>query len=471
LKKENLRKRVALLVAAVMLLATAVIMYPFFLNGKVRETISQETANTGGWQLQTNLQTLLNGRSISDMTFIDSVTGFAVTNALNSTDTGYIFKTTNSGYNWFVSYRTTEQWANIFNKIKFINDSIGYVCGGNGMAIFCKTTDKGDSWIKTNYAFTTSFLGMSCLNKDTIYLCDDNGLTGGVFRTTNGGLNWTLITYDNPRDIYMINGKVGFNTNGNLWKTSNGGYNWSLIDNLGYKDIYFFDSLTGYRITGNLTNIQKTTNGGINWISQYIPIVPGVITLKHHYGFFVLNENIIWMIGTYVHYPNYPLGYRDRGILYKTTNGGVNWGYQIPDTHIINIYNYNHINFYNENNGWAYSETGKGIHTITGGDSTLYVGIKNEDETLQVNYSLEQNYPNPFNSSMVIRYTVKKNGSITLKIYDIAGKEITTLINDYQKSGEYKIKFEGNNLPSGIYFYTLFINGIRADTKKAILIK
>ncbi|MCX6160118.1 MAG: hypothetical protein NTV87_02110, partial [Ignavibacteriae bacterium] len=62
--------------------------------------------------------------------------------------------------------------------------------------------------------------------------------------------------------------------------------------------------------------------------------------------------------------------------------------------------------------------------------------------------------------------------------YDIAGKEITMLINDYQKPGEYKIKFEaglqngqGNNLPSGIYFYTLFINGIRADTKKAILIK
>ena len=460
-----------MLVAAVMLLATAVIMYPFFLNGKVRETISQETANTGGWQLQTNLQTLLNGRSISDMTFIDSVTGFAVTNALNSTDTGYIFKTTNSGYNWFVSYRTTEQWANIFNKIKFINDSIGYVCGGNGMAIFCKTTDKGDSWIKTNYAFTTSFLGMSCLNKDTIYLCDDNGLTGGVFRTTNGGLNWTRFGNVRPQNIYMINGRVGFYTNGNLWKTTNGGFNWSLIDNLGFKDIHFFDTLEGYRITGNTETIQKTTNGGLNWNSQYVPKVPGVITLKYFFELSVINRDSMWLAGTYVYYPNYPSGYRDRGILYKTTNGGVNWGYQIPDTHIVNIYNYYMIKFINNRIGWAYSPSGKGINTITGGDSTIYVGINNYNETLPEDFTLEQNYPNPFNSSTVIRYTVKKNESITLKVYDIAGKEITMLINDYQKPGEYKIKFEGNNLPSGIYFYTLFINGIRADTKKAILIK
>jgi len=469
MEKVNLRKRVVLLVAVVMMLATAVIMYPFFLNGKVRETINQETA--GGWQLQTNLQTLLNGRVIRDMTFIDSVTGFAVTNALNSTDTGYIFKTTNSGYNWFVSYRTTEQWANIFNKIKFINDSIGYVCGGNGMAIFCKTTDKGNSWIKTSYAFTTSFLSMSCLNKDTIYLCDDNGLTGGVFRTTNGGLNWTRFGNVRPQNIYMINGRVGFYTNVNLWKTTNGGYNWTVIDNLGYRDIHFFDTLTGYRITGNLTNIQKTTNGGINWISQYIPDVPGGYTTKDFLQLCCINRELIWIVGPIIEYG--PSTYRYRGILYKTTNGGDNWGYQIPDTHIVNVYNYYMIIFYNNNIGWAYNPygNGKGIHTITGGDSTLYVGINNEHATLPVNYSLEQNYPNPFNSSTVISYTVKKSINVSLKVYDIEGKEITTLINEYQKSGEYKIKFEGNNLPTGIYFYSLFINGIKADTKKAILIK
>jgi hypothetical protein len=186
----------------------------------------------------------------------------------------------------------------------------------------------------------------------------------------------------------------------------------------------------------------------------------------------------MWIAGIYVYYPNYPSGYRDRGVLYKTTNGGVNWGYQIPDTHVVNVYNYYMIKFINNRIGWAYSPSGKGINTITGGDSTLYVGINNEHETLPVNYSLEQNYPNPFNSSTVISYTVKKSINVSLKVYDIEGKEITTLINEYQKPGKYKIKFEaglqngrGNNLPSGIYFYTLFINGIRADTKKAILIK
>ena len=70
----------------------------------------------------------------------------------------------------------------------------------------------------------------------------------------------------------------------------------------------------------------------------------------------------------------------------KTINGGLNWGYQLPDTHNIPIQKYYFINFYNDKIGWAYSNNGIGIHTTTGGDSIIYVGINQDNEILPNDY-------------------------------------------------------------------------------------
>jgi hypothetical protein len=86
---------------------------------------------------------------------------------------------------------------------------------------------------------------------------------------------------------------------------------------------------------------------------------------------------------------------------------------------------------------------------------------------------LKQNYPNPFNSSTKISYKINKNSYIKIIIYDILGKEVTTLINKIQTSGEYQINFLANdfNLSSGIYFYKLYSNGELSDTKKLVILK
>jgi len=86
------------------------------------------------------------------------------------------------------------------------------------------------------------------------------------------------------------------------------------------------------------------------------------------------------------------------------------------------------------------------------------------------NYSLSQNYPNPFNPSTSISFTIIKSTFVTLKIFNILGNEITTLVNQVMPGGKHKIKFDANNLPSGVYLYTLKA-GDFVDTKKMLLMK
>jgi len=97
------------------------------------------------------------------------------------------------------------------------------------------------------------------------------------------------------------------------------------------------------------------------------------------------------------------------------------------------------------------------------------VGISDEVITPS-SFSLLQNYPNPFNPSTVIRYTIPETGFVKLKILNILGQEIRTLVNATQTAGEYKITFNAQNLSAGVYFYRLE-TGTFTQTKKLILLK
>ena len=85
-------------------------------------------------------------------------------------------------------------------------------------------------------------------------------------------------------------------------------------------------------------------------------------------------------------------------------------------------------------------------------------------------FALMQNYPNPFNSTTTINYSVTKSSFVTIKVYNVLGKEIAALVNEEKLLGNYKIEFNANNLPSGIYYYQMR-SGSFKDTKKLILIK
>lgn len=97
------------------------------------------------------------------------------------------------------------------------------------------------------------------------------------------------------------------------------------------------------------------------------------------------------------------------------------------------------------------------------------VGIVNNNTTVP-DYELKQNYPNPFNPSTTIEYRLNKNAVVTLKIYDIAGREMKTMSKGMQSQGEYKINLASENLSSGTYFYQLIVDGI-PETKKMVLVR
>ncbi len=91
-------------------------------------------------------------------------------------------------------------------------------------------------------------------------------------------------------------------------------------------------------------------------------------------------------------------------------------------------------------------------------------------ELVPVKYELQQNYPNPFNPGTTIKYSIAKQSNVTLKVYDMLGSEITTLVNEEKPAGVYEINFNASNLASGIYFYKIQA-GSFVETKKMILLR
>ncbi|MFA3782216.1 glycoside hydrolase family 2 TIM barrel-domain containing protein [Melioribacteraceae bacterium 4301-Me] len=96
--------------------------------------------------------------------------------------------------------------------------------------------------------------------------------------------------------------------------------------------------------------------------------------------------------------------------------------------------------------------------------------VKDEKGIKPNEFLLKQNYPNPFNPSTIIGYQLPNGSFVTLKVYDILGREIVTLINEYKPAGEHKVKFNAANLPTGVYFYK-FTAGDKTSVKKMILLK
>ncbi|HUI30176.1 MAG TPA: T9SS type A sorting domain-containing protein [Candidatus Acidoferrales bacterium] len=101
--------------------------------------------------------------------------------------------------------------------------------------------------------------------------------------------------------------------------------------------------------------------------------------------------------------------------------------------------------------------------TGTGVDAIDLSGIPKE-------YALSQNYPDPFNPSTIIDYQLPVNGRVTLKVYDVLGREVETLVNEFEGPGKYEVRFDGARFSSGVYFYTLNA-GTFLRTKKLVLLK
>ena len=116
-----------------------------------------------------------------------------------------------------------------------------------------------------------------------------------------------------------------------------------------------------------------------------------------------------------------------------------------------------------------------GVHTNVGGsDTTIYTTVKIISNSNPNAFTLKQNYPNPFNGSTIIEYSIKEQGWVKLKIYDIRGREMASNVNEVQSAGSYGIPITVG-LTSGVYFYKLFFTNskgeMQMETKKMIMVK
>jgi len=199
----------------------------------------------------------------------------------------------------------------------------------------------------------------------------------------------------------------------------------------------------------------KSTDSGDSWVL----LTPNIFITDNWESAFFINRNIGWIAGG------------ANSIIDKTTDGGINWIRQTDDpTNSVWLYS---IFFTDSISGWAVGVgndssglSGEILKTTNGGVTF----IENEPETGLSNYKLSQSYTNPFNPTTNIGFRIAEFGFVSLKVYDALGKEIATLVNEEKPIGSYEVEFDGTALSSGIYIYRL-TSGNFTTSKKLILLK
>jgi photosystem II stability/assembly factor-like uncharacterized protein len=386
------------------------------------------------------------------------------------------------------------------NSVFFLNDKTGWVCGDSGIVL--KTSDGGMSW--NSYA-TSHFVNLL-----SIHFCDSLhgvavGTKSSIFATNDGGIIWSLkninpdINFNAVKFIDSAKILVVGNS-GKILLSTDRGNNWQTIPDpppQNLLNISFLDMNFGF--IGGDEIIKKTTDGGNSWITM---------GSRDDTKMVLINNMFFWKIGW-----SWPSGIQEpRQYIEKTTNGGISWEiqymtignnlqsiqmYNLEKGFVLNYFGVvlvttnggtqwlrqegfpnirlNEFNFVDSSTGWIVGNAGLIFKTTNAGG--IYTGVE-DDKNRIINFTLFQNYPNPFNPTTKIKFTIPsnvilseaKNLFVSLKVYDVLGREVATLVNEEKQPGVYEVEFDASQLSSGIYFYTLEAGEFR-DTKKLIFLK
>ncbi len=405
-----------------------------------------------GWQTQS---VPLGSYSLTSVYPVNQNLCFASSEYNVSTENYYaIYKTTNSGVNW-LQVSGGSGW--FLRNIKFVDSLTGFACGGlnrlymtenqYGKCVF-KTTNGGLNW---NVVYNIiSIPGSEMELNDMYFLNSSTGWAssrdGSVMKSTNGGVNFTAY-YTSPlfrkSSVSFVGPLYGWTAgdSGRIAYTINGGINWTVLNSLSashFKSIYFVDLNTGY-VCGNNGLIFKSTNGGANWTGLNSGVTANLNSV------YFISADTGWAAGT--------------NTVIKTTNGGLNWISQYSSTASLNS-----IRFFNSHTGWSCGGN-KMLFTNSGG----LVYVKEISSLTPGTFKLYNNYPNPFNPSTVISFDVPLESTVQLKVYDILGREVVTLLNKPLKPGKYEILFNASNLSSGVYFCKLIAESYSSSIQLLLL--
>ena len=452
---------------------------PDFDKGNINEETFNKT-NVFSWELKFSVT----GKVFKDVSFATPMVGYIVT------ELGAVYKTTDGGNNWtsVMNFGFPYYWYGV----DALSADTVVISGFNNQGdihsgVVRWSFNGGTSW--TNDIILRIPSGVGWLSH--IHFFDSNKgivsaeFSGGMHYTTNGGKDTTSWQYVQVNsDLGWFAGNIDTDSSGNIFTTgihfahsSDYGVNWTSgppADNVFDGGVDFLeDLLTGMTGGGQISApvsgwTHKTTNGGQSWSQRLYSFPYPIRAVK------LLNDTLGLAFGGNL--------YQEAGGIYVTTDGGANWNLDTSTS--AEMFSYNVVQTSpNSMDIWCVGSTGGG----TGFIGKLYktsigpvVGVANKNSNLE-NFQLFQNYPNPFNPSTKIKFTLTPSLSLgervtegrvraTLKVFDILGREIATLVSEEKPAGEYKVEFNGSNLPSGIYFYQLKAGSL-VETKKMILLK
>jgi photosystem II stability/assembly factor-like uncharacterized protein len=427
---------------------TRIIFLTIFLYGFLFTTIPQSTEPH--WiRLDSPVSVTL-----KNLFFIDSLKGWA------AGDSGTIIHTATGGVKWNVQNSNVETFI---TDIFFVNENLGWALTQKDVfpfnTVILKTTNGGNDWLTGNYPDPDIFM-------QTIFFLDSlTGFLGGtaISFTSNGGDTWIEAEVDsnmlsglpvynfnfyNSQFGYACGGKQDFA--GVVWKTTNNGLNWSATgvsaDQL--YDLFILDSLNVIGLSGDPEGFFGTgriwsTDAGFSWNYEELPFYGLSFTID----FRTITEG--WSAS----------GYK----FLFTSDKGATWVEKAPpDTSVI----YD-LQFIGPQTGYAVGQDGAILKFIP-----PPVSVKNEETESPLEFVLYQNFPNPFNPKTIIGFRISKRNFVSLKVYDVLGNEIATLVDEEKPAGTYTIEFDPSLVRSvsGIYFYQMR-TGNFTQSKKMIFLK
>ncbi|MFA5012031.1 MAG: choice-of-anchor J domain-containing protein [Ignavibacteria bacterium] len=390
----------------------------------------------------------------------------------------------------------TEQVSGITTtlySVSAVNDDIAWACGASGKVL--RTTNKGATWTNVSGNLPTSAPLYNIFAWDANVALATASPTAGnyIYRTSNGGANWTEVNFQAGgfgNGLWMTDANTAYHVGdpvGGNWtflKSTNGGVNWTTWATVPTTQAGWNNALM---IVGN--NVWMGTNAnyfmyssnlGANWSQQ-------TTTFTNQYSVWFNSETV---------------GLAGYNALNLTTNGGTNWS-ALASPVATNtagiagtgtewwVATQNTTVHYSSNNGAVWStaytapdglfyhltkaRTGNTIWAVRNNGKisrygTPISGITVVSNEIPSSYSVSQNYPNPFNPTTKINFALPKSGLVTMKVYDILGKEVATLVNEVKNAGSYTVDFNASSLTSGMYFYKVSVNGF-SEVKKMMLIK
>jgi hypothetical protein len=293
------------------------------------------------------------------------------------------------------------------------------------------------SVIPPSYTDSASYFPLAVGNK-WVYL---NGSSiGGPY---SYGISETKITKDtviNNKRYFLIN-KIPFTSMTNIWiryDSTNGHLNWLTNNSSCNNELMFYD------LSDNL---------GDSCNSSYTPCCLSIYVCN------IIKDTALFGINSRIksYYNNY-----------SDNNGGSSYTRHFAKNIGFLYYGGTYCGIHAQNYSYAWLK-GYVINGHVFGDTVL-TNANIVNTTVPDKYKLFQNYPNPFNPRTVIGYSLIKNCDVKLKVYNILGKEVVTLVNGKQSPGTYEVTFDGTQYPSGVYFYKI-VAGDFSEVKKMLFVK